>query len=428
MKIRTRTKVGLAAVTVVAVVGMLVSGGIAANATVNVPATRTAQPTADHRWGIAWNATNFPSQGTVIPSRTFTGQGFTYGGWTGDHQTFAIGANNTSATVTPRELSIGEPFVYNSGTGQRLAFPYYTFSLTDPRAGATSPQVYIGPVNQQIGVSTGNVWCSSTEWALSSTFTKLNPAWIVSGALGANVKDAILLNNALTTGQIASTCPFIQMIRYNLCIYATTAATVYTCTDVTWTAESAFAKKTYQWDNLTQALCSTPAGAATSVDCQYVVGVTDPTDFNQVCLKDSQGRTAPTAVWLDFSWLPAFAGFYNECLFKPRGGVDRLGLINTALTTGNAASWTTPFTNASESFGALTESCGVIVNGAGTPFGATFLIDTCSWTWASPGKEFARIYILAASGLLVLIKATGWITSMFSAPNPANRSIGDDGD
>lgn len=423
MKVRTRTKAAMVGVVLVAVVGALaVSTGAFASV---IPATRSVSPGTTQHWGLAWNSSNFPNKGTANQPVSYSGYGWAHGGYTTAREQIANGRNNAATVVvTPVSVRLTEPFNYNN---QYLAVSFAGLAYADPRAGARLPALHVGGTNAATNTNTGGVWCSMTEWADTSAFV-FRQLGFNSGTsdFGNGSAGTVMLAGANSGYNWATTCPFIQAYLVNLCSFATPQATVYTCIAAYWTAERAFDKGKYLNLSPTTALCSTTAGAAVSVDCQFAIGSTlDPTDFNQVCIKDGFGRSAPTAAWLDFSWIPNFISFYSDCLFRPRGGIDRLGVVAASLTTGNASTWTQPFSSAAASFSGLTESCGQILSGAGTPLGSTFFLDTCTWTWAAPGKAFLSVYILCASGLLILIKGTGWVTSMFAAPNPANRSLGE---
>jgi len=172
----------------------------------------------------------------------------------------------------------------------------------------------------------------------------------------------------------------------------------------------------YTADTLSLAPIAGATRTAASVGCDGDY-LTDPppddgsADFATVC------AGAPQAQWLSFAWLGPWVGHYASCLFVPRGGWDRLGVVAAAYTMSPASS----LSNAVGGLGAVEfeGSCGQVVGG--TLMGAPFAVSTCDAPW----NDFDTPRLMIGIGLIV---AAGFYVIRVLAQALGLPSLGGRGD
>jgi hypothetical protein len=364
------------------------------------------------------------------------------------------GSNYINGSVRPEIKLLDEPCSMNAlSTLARIGLGY---EIVEPSFAAPPPSTngaYIAYGNLT-GITTQTDFyaiCQTSEWANTSTTVYPTSNGLSTGTWTAGLTGTSSAqlgqqfqwygSGTGSTDRVqewgAQACPYVRSLFETVCTWSGPAVTDRICSGTVWSAEQWFQQTPYAGGTSDPmvALC-TRIGSTAHPDCPFYLPNTtlDGTDFASVC------GTIPAFVppgWTNFSdWVPTFVswwwystGLWARCLFVPLNGWDPGAHISNAFAAspiGVVASTVSAMGTAIS----VPESCGQVINTSTVAVMPSFVIDTCSFTWAAPVKAFLVIVLYGLFGFMAIRFVWRTFLGLFKVapvPDPmdmANMTIG----
>lgn len=344
--------------------------------------------------GIA-NAARTPSPGKTyiygMPRTDFKANASSpgFGGYNEAPTWWSDGSTSNSSSAvgySPVGCSLSEPYRSVGAATNTLFSVNVTSALLGQDDRTTlSAQCAYGAVTTQLAMVYTTVTCGATEWATTGK------TWVFGNtgySFGSGTKTATTPASDAAVSLSPANCPFVQGFAIVVGAYTYTGSPTtgvngegyWTATYLRWSAERYYTNTKYPPDKDLQEYCnSLPIAKAQVITmCQSIVG-SDPSFY---C------AGGPTIDPIDGATYAEFFLYLGQCLFIPKSGWDREGLIQPAWDSSSAGDIGDGLGTIAHAF-TFSAVCGNLFSTT-KKFNAQLpavglVVDTCEWlSWSPP--------------------------------------------